>query len=127
MASSAASESLSIRNARASGCARADCHRFSRADQQPGLRATEQLVRGAADHLRSGLDRSADRRLIGEERNAAGLREHSRANVVDDGNPKPAELLDRDLLDETDRAEVRRMDPQDCHGLALGRRATAAS
>ncbi len=63
MAASAASDSLSIRSARASGWRAAPGHRVGAADQQPGLGAAEQLVARAADERRPGAHRLAQPRL----------------------------------------------------------------
>ena len=51
VASSAASESLSIRTARASGCARMRSIAVAVPDDDPGLRTAEQLVAGEADDV----------------------------------------------------------------------------
>ena len=63
VASSAASESLSIRSARASGCRRAAATASRRPTHQPGLRSPEQLVARAAHERRAGRHRIGNPRL----------------------------------------------------------------
>ena len=48
-----------------------------------------------------------------ERRDPGGVGEHARADVVDHRHAEPAQLLDRDVLDEPDRAEVGRVHAQD--------------
>ncbi len=62
--SSAASESLSIRSARWSGCRRSRSTSVGAAQHDPGLRPAEQLVAGEADEVGAGLERLARRRLL---------------------------------------------------------------
>ena len=54
VASSAARVSLSTRRARASGCRRSRSHQVGVAEQQPGLRAAEQLVAAGGDQRGAG-------------------------------------------------------------------------
>ena len=68
VASSAASDSLSIRSARASGCARAAATASCAPDEQAGLGPAEQLVARAADERRAGRDRAPQRRLVRQRR-----------------------------------------------------------
>ena len=56
----------------------------ARADHDPGLRAAEELVAGEAGQGRPGLDRAADGRLVGEDREVLG--EVAGADVVDHGH-----------------------------------------
>ena len=83
VASSAASESLSIRSARARGCAARRRDGVARPTSRPGLRAAEQLVARAADERRAGGDRAPDRRLVAERRDSARVGQHPGADVVD--------------------------------------------
>ena len=96
----------------------------ARADEQPGLRAAEQLVAGEADERRAGAHRAAHRRLVGEQpaRSSASTPEPTSSIT---GDAEPAQRLDLDLLDEPERAEVRRVRAQDRAGRR--RRARARS
>ena len=85
--------------------------RLARSDEQPRLRAAEQLVARERRERGAGADRSAHRRLAGEQLEVVG--EHARADVVDDRHAEVAERLDLDLLDEADGAEVRGVRAQD--------------
>ena len=112
---------MSRRSARASGCCLAACTAVWRADHQPGLRAAEQLVAGEADERGAGLDRAADGRLVGEELQVLG--EVAGADVVDHRHAELAQLLDLDLLDEAELAEVRGVRAQDRAGAVAERAA----
>ena len=93
---------------------------LARPDQQAGLRAAEQLVARERRERGAGADRPAHRRLAREQLDVLG--QHAGADVVDHGHAEAAQLLDLDLLDEADGAEVRRMRAQDRPGLlAAGR------
>ena len=85
--------------------------RRGRADDDPRLRAAEQLVGGSADEVGPRRDRASQHRLVAERL------DRSRAEVVDDRDAalaaERAELLQGGLLGEADRPEVRLVDPQD--------------
>ena len=66
VASSAASESLSMRSARASGCRRQAAIASALPARMPGLRAAEQLVAGEADEIAAVAQRLARERLAGQ-------------------------------------------------------------
>ena len=76
--SSAASVSLSARSARCSGMAAEPLDEIGAADDDPALRAAEQLVAGEADEVGAGNERVAHLRLVVERR------ERARAEVVDE-------------------------------------------
>ena len=114
VASSAASDSLSIRSARASGMRARGRHRRNRAQQQPGLRAAEQLVARAAHERRAGGERASQRRLVGQRRRSRSRRRARRSRRRrSPATPSPHSSLDRDLLDEPERPEVRLVHAQD--------------
>ncbi len=89
------------------------------ADEQPGLRAAEELVAREADDGRAGAHRAAHGGLVGERGQVVG--QDARADVVDHGDAQAAERLDLDLLDEADRAEVRRVGAQERRGVGRDR------
>ena len=66
VASSAASESLSMRSARASGCRRQAAIASAPPGQDAGLRPAEQLVAGEADEVAAVAQRSRGERLAGQ-------------------------------------------------------------
>src|SRR6266516_3780112 len=79
-------------------------------DDDPGLRAAEQLVAGEADEIGPARKRVPCRGLVLE------LHEHARAEVVDDRQtvraPHANELVQPGLLGEADEAEVRLVNPK---------------
>src|SRR5204863_8077401 len=81
------------------------------ADDDPGLRAAEQLVAREADEVCAGRQRSSRRRLVPELGQDAGT------EVVDDRKPaRPGdtnELRELRLLGEADDAEIGLVDPQE--------------
>ena len=93
--------------------------RLARADHHARLRAAEELVAGEADERGAGLDRAADGRLVGEHRQVLG--EVAGADVVDHRHAELAQLLDLDLLDEAELAEVGRVGAQDRAGVLAQR------
>ena len=109
-----------MRSARASGWRRHAAIASLRADEQPGLRAAEQLVAAEAHERGAGAHRAAHRRLVGQQRDVVG--EDAGADVVDHRHAERAQRLDLDLLDEAERAEVRRVRAQDRAGALAERR-----
>ena len=91
---------------------------------RPGarLRPAEQLVAAEAD---DGGARGTERRTSGSPASSGEVvGQRARADVVDHRHrSERAQRLDRDLLDEPDGAEVRRVRAQDRGGLAAERRA----
>ena len=71
VASSAARVSLSTRSARASGCRRSRVDHVGPAEQQPGLRAAEQLVAARGDQRGAGPQRGRGVRLVRQRRQRA--------------------------------------------------------
>ena len=110
--------SLSIRTRARERVARGSARSASRpADEQPGLRPAEQLVAGEADERRAGAHRAAHRRLVGAARRGRSASAPEPTSSIT-GAPERAQRLDLDLLDEADRAEVRRVRAQDRAGVA---------
>ena len=93
VASSAASESLSIRSARASGCAAAGRDGLARPTSRPACGPPSSLSPLRGHERGAGAHRAADGRLVGEEVEAV-VGEDARADVVDDGHAERAEGLD---------------------------------
>ena len=85
MASSAASESLSRRSARASGCRAAGRDGVGAPDQDPGLRPAEQLVAREAHQVRAAPRRRA--RASGSSASCRGLEQRARAESSISGRP----------------------------------------
>src|SRR3954452_8808932 len=85
--------------------------RLRRPHEQARLRAAEELVAAEADDGRAGPPRAAHGRLAGQQLEV--VVEDARAGVVDHRDAERAQLLDADLLDEADGAEVRLVRPQD--------------
>ena len=83
------------------------------ADEDPGLRAAEELVAREADEVGAGGEARRGGRLV------ADRRERARAEVVDERQPGAGrdrgELRERGLLGEADDPEVRLVHAQD-HG-----------
>ncbi len=107
MASSAASESLSIRRARASGWRRAASTAAVRPTISPACGPPSSLSPEKQESAAPADDRPAHRRLVVE------LGERAGADVVDDRYAELAQRLDRDVLDEPELAEVRLVHAQD--------------
>ena len=88
-------------------------HRSAAADEQAGLRSAQQLVARAADHRRAGCDGAPQVWFRAQRRDEVGAGQGPGAHVIDDRNAELAELLDADLVNEAQGAEVRLVDPQD--------------
>ena len=101
--------------------AAAGLDRIGGADEDPRLRAAEQLVAAEARQRGAGRDRAAHRRLVRER---GQLGERARADVVDHRGAECAQHFDADVLHEPDGAEVRLVDAQD-HGVAVRARERA--
>ena len=97
--------------------------RLGGADEQAGLRPAQELVPAEADERGAGAHRAADGGLLGEQLDVVG--QHAGADVVDHRHAELAQRVDLDLLDEADRAEVRRVRAEDDGG--VGRRARPRS
>ena len=89
-------------------------------DDQPGLRAAEQLVARAADQRRAGGDRALQRRLVASAGIPAASASTPEPTSSITGTPEPAQRLDRDLLDEPERPEVRLVHAQDRADVVVG-------
>src|SRR5262249_4151301 len=84
-------------------------------DDDPGLRAAEQLVAGEADEICAGFEACAGRWLVAE-RHAPTGEESARAQVVHERQPMsvrdPDEVGELRLLREADDTEVRLVDAE---------------
>ena len=87
VASSAASVSLSTRSARASGCRRSRSHDVGPAEQQPRLRAAEQLVAAGGHQVRAGPQRRGRVRLVRQHGGAPAGRSRCRRPPARPGWP----------------------------------------
>src|SRR6185436_16657439 len=99
------------------------------ADDDPRLRAAEQLVAGEADEVGSGLQALARGRLVAE-RQAAACEERARAEVVDERQAMyagdPNEVGEPRLLCEADHSEVRLVDAEQQRRLRADRAVVVA-
>ena len=84
------SVSLSARRARWSGMAPKPLDQLGAADDDPGLRAAEQLVAGEADEIGAGGERVGDGRLVVERQRARPSRGRRRAGARGGRRPRRA-------------------------------------
>ena len=98
--------------------ARGGGDRLGAPDHQAGLRPAEQLVAREADERGARGHGAAHRRLLAQD---LELGQVPRADVVDHRHAERAQLLDRDLLDEAELAEVRRVRAQQRAGALADR------
>ena len=99
-----------MRSARWSGWRRSRSTRSARPDDDPRLRAAEQLVAAEADEIGACGERRARGRLVRQIEQRAGaevVEQRQRARARDAG-----EIFERRLLGEADDAEVRLMDAE---------------
>ncbi len=82
-------------------------HRLRAADEQAGLRSAEQLVSRAAHERRPRGHRARHRRFV------LHRDQRTRPDVVDDRHSELAQRFDRNLGDEAEGAEVRRVHAHD--------------
>ena len=123
VASSAASESLSMRSARASGWRRQRSTASPRADDDPGLRPAEQLVAAEAGQVAPGRRSSRARpaRRPARGRGASTPEPRSSTTGTPRSRPRATSSRQRDVLGEADDAVVGRVRPQDQRGLGADR------
>ena len=91
MASRAAIVSLSTRSARASGCLASRLTSVGAAEQQPGLRAAEQLVAAGRDQVGPGTQPGPGIGLVGQQRMRG---EQAGADVAHHGHAEPGQFGD---------------------------------